>query len=210
MFHRFIGDYRGQYGEGSAVNRFWPALGNHDWVQEEDYERYFTLPGNERYYDVDLGLVHLFVLDSDPREPDGISVNSVQAQWLAERLELSTAPHNFVVSHHPPYSSGDKHGSSFPMQWGFAGLGVTTVLSGHEHSYERLAVEGVDYVVNGAGGRGLYGFVDPPLAGSAARVDREFGVTRVLVAERTVIYEFWSIDGRRLDRFVRGEVPPAM
>ena len=30
-YSAFIGNYQGQYGSGSATNRFWPSLGNHDW-----------------------------------------------------------------------------------------------------------------------------------------------------------------------------------
>ena len=80
FYAEFIGKYRGRFGPGSAKNRFWPALGNHDWVVGvEPYRDYFTLPGNERYYEVDLGLVHLYALDSDVHEPDGISPESQQA-----------------------------------------------------------------------------------------------------------------------------------
>ena len=48
------------------------------------YLDYFTLPGNERYYDVAIGPVHLFAVDSDPREPDGNTEGSVQARWLRD------------------------------------------------------------------------------------------------------------------------------
>src|SRR4051812_32001775 len=30
-YHDYIGNYGGAYGAGSAVNRFFPSLGNHDW-----------------------------------------------------------------------------------------------------------------------------------------------------------------------------------
>ena len=30
-YSQFIGNYQGQYGDGSPTNRFWPSLGNHDW-----------------------------------------------------------------------------------------------------------------------------------------------------------------------------------
>ena len=69
-------------GKGGTTNRFFPSPGNHDWVAGLGaYVEYFTLPGNERYYDVDLGLVHLYVLDSDLHEPDGTTADSVQAKW---------------------------------------------------------------------------------------------------------------------------------
>ena len=36
------------------------------------------------YYDVDLGLVHLYAVDSDSHEPDGTSASSKQAMWLKD------------------------------------------------------------------------------------------------------------------------------
>ncbi len=68
-YSQFIGNYHGAWGPGSATNRFWPSLGNHDWEAitcntqgcSGPYLDYFTLPGNERYFEVDLGLVSLFV-----------------------------------------------------------------------------------------------------------------------------------------------------
>jgi hypothetical protein len=89
----FIGNYQGQYGDGSPTNRFWPSLGNHDWralscdgdTCTGPYFDYFTLPGNERYYDVDMGLIRLFVVDSDDAEPDGISCRLGPGRLAASR-----------------------------------------------------------------------------------------------------------------------------
>jgi len=66
-YARFIGDYTGAYGPGSPANRFWPSAGNHDWGSPDlaAYRSYFTLPGNERYYDFRMGPVHFFIVDSE-------------------------------------------------------------------------------------------------------------------------------------------------
>ena len=163
FYQNYIYPYAGAYGPGATVNRFFPVLGNHDWASEsgaDPYLNYFTLPGNERYYDFVRGSVHFFVLDSDPHEPDGVNVASAQAQWLQARLAASTATWKLVLMHHPPYSSST-HGSTAWMQWPFKAWGATTVLAGHDHSYERLAVDGLPYVVNGSGGRPLYAFKTP-------------------------------------------------
>ena len=68
-FHEFIFPYTGVYGEGAQENRFFPALGNHDWntLGAQPYLDYFPLPGNERYYDFVWGPVHFFAIDSDSR-----------------------------------------------------------------------------------------------------------------------------------------------
>jgi hypothetical protein len=93
-YHEFISPYVGSYDAGAGSNRFFPSLGNHDWETGNTlpYEDYFTLPGNERYYDFVWGPVHFFVLDSDSREPDGILSTSIQAAWLQTQLANSTSP----------------------------------------------------------------------------------------------------------------------
>src|SRR5687767_5793805 len=100
---QFIGNYLGKPGQGSLTNRFWPSPGNHDWASPhglKPYTDYFTLPGNERYYDVAHGLVHLYALDSDLNEPDGATINSLQASWLEGNLAASTACFDLVYFHH--------------------------------------------------------------------------------------------------------------
>jgi hypothetical protein len=156
-FHELIGGYAGRYGCGAAENRFFPTLGNHDVFSAagQPYLDYFQLPGNERYYDFARGDVHLFALDSDDREPDGTTVSSPQAAWLKARLAASTTRWQVVYMHHPPYSSG-RHGSDVDMQWPFARWGADLVLTGHDHLYERIRVDGLNYVVNGLGGAEMY------------------------------------------------------
>src|SRR4051812_12688680 len=98
-YHDYVGDYTGKHGEGSKENRFFPSLGNHDWGIDsiDPYLNYFTLPGNERYYRVVQGSVEFFMLDSDSREPDGVSSDSIQGQWLQSALADSTATYKIVV-----------------------------------------------------------------------------------------------------------------
>ncbi len=53
------------------------------------YLNYFpNLPGNRRYYNFSIGEADFFALDSDTNEPDGVTVNSAQAQWYALLLLL--------------------------------------------------------------------------------------------------------------------------
>ena len=89
FFHEFIFPYTGNYGQGAQENRFFPSLGNHDWYSlrgAQPYLEYFSLPGNERYYEFTRGPVHFYALDSDSREPDGVGRSSQQAAWLQNRL----------------------------------------------------------------------------------------------------------------------------
>lgn len=211
-YGQFIGSYQGAYGTGSPANRFWPSLGNHDWHTitctgnscDGAYFDYFNLPNNERYYEIDLGLVHLFALDSESTEPDGRKQNSIQAEWLLNQLDTSTSCYNIVYFHHAPYSSG-RHGSNAAMQWPFARWGADAVLAGHEHLYERLDVSGTPYFVNGAGGRVLYNFDNvgnlPPEASSIVRYNQDYGAMLVTATSIDITYQFYSADGVLIDDY---------
>lgn len=212
FYSQYIGNYQGAYGSGSATNRFWPSLGNHDWRAitctgdscSGPYFDYFTLPNNERYYQVDLGLVHLFAIDSDPDEPDGRDENSVQASWLQDQLAASTSCYNIVYFHHAAYSSGP-HGSYSTMQWPYSAWGADAVLSGHDHLYERLDVGGIPYFVNGAGGASLYNFTGtgdlPPEANSIVRYNEDHGALLVTATAVEITYQFYAANGMLIDDY---------
>lgn len=204
FYHEFIFPYLGGYGEGADVNRFFPSLGNHDWhaTGAQPYLDYFTLPGNERYYDFTWGPLHFFALDSDSREPDGVGRSSVQATWLQSQLAASTAPWKIVYMHHAPYSSA-LHGSIEWMQWPYAEWGASIVLAGHDHTYERLEIDGMRYVVDGLGGGSIYHFKDP-LPGSLVRYNGDYGALRIEASETTMTFQFINRSGEVIDTF---EIP---
>lgn len=198
-YHEFIFPYLGTYGPGAATNRFFPTIGNHDLNTNggQAYFNYFTLPGNERYYDFTVGPVHFFAVNSDSREPDGVGQSSVQAQWLQQVMAGSTTPWQIVYFHHAPYSSGT-HGSVDWMCWPFAEWGADAILSGHDHTYERLTVDGIPYFVNGVGGGGIYSF-ENVLPESQLRFNDEYGAMLVTASPQRVLFQFFTIDGQLVD-----------
>ena len=198
----YIYPYSGEYTTttaGPGINRFFPTLGNHDYYADgaQPYFDYFTLPGNERYYDFVEGPIHFFALNSDFNEPDGVGVNSAQAQWLQTQLAASTAPWKIVYMHVPPYSSGH-HGSGEWMRWPFAQWGATAVISGHDHHYERLQVDGILYFVNGLGGGAIYD-LDDPLPATQTRFTGERGAMRVRAGSDSITFEFITAAGELVD-----------
>jgi predicted phosphodiesterase len=201
FFHEFIAPYKGSYGEGAQDNRFYPSLGNHDWHAKDaqPYLDYFTLPGNERYYDFTWGEVHFFVVDSDPDEPDGADSNSVQAAWLQSRLAASNSLWKIVYFHHAPYSSA-QHGPNERMQWPFAQWGADVVISGHDHTYERISKDGIWYFVNGLGGGGRYNF-NNIVDGSQVRYNEDHGAMLVEVGRETMRFRFINRQGSVIDDF---------
>ncbi len=211
-YHSYIHPYRGKYGEGAKENRFFPSLGNHDWRTPGPWPflDYFTLPGNERYYDLKWGPVHLLAVDSDSHEPDGSRLDSEQARWLEQRLTTSTSPWQVVFMHHPPHSSGD-HGSTERMRWPFAEWGADLVLAGHDHHYERIERDGITYVINGLGGYPERYDLGTPVPGSILRFNETHGAMLVEATATRLEFRFVTADGREIDRHAlsHAEATPA-
>lgn len=199
----YIYPYTGSYPRenGDERNRFFPTLGNHDVLTDggDHYVEYFTLPGNERYYDFVWGPVHFFALNSNWNEPDGIGATSTQAQWLQQELASSTSPWRVVYFHAAPYSSGH-HGSTAVMQWPFREWGASVVFAGHDHLYEHLVVGDLPYFTIGASGYpALYAFADI-LPESQFRYNQNYGALRVGATPREMQVEFITRDGSVVDR----------
>ena len=125
-YHAYIYPYTGSYGSGSPgnQNRFFPVPGNHDWDSQAEldpYLDYFNLPqndesNNEEYYDFVWGDIHFFMIDSDPRQADGIEETSAQALWVKDKMLNSTAKWKIAVLHRPPYHSSGANNYS-EMRW---------------------------------------------------------------------------------------------
>ena len=203
----FIYPYKGEYGSGATENRFFPTLGNHDWRVEtiQPHYDYFTLPGNERYYDFERGPVHFFIIDSDDHEPDGITQDLIQAAWFKETITPSTAPWKLVMMHHPPYSSSSKYDDDKDMQWPFAKWGADAVFAGHAHLYERLYYDGIPFFVNGLGGRWLtipkiHHFGDRDER-SQVRYNQDYGAQLVTADETCINFTFYSRGGEMIDSY---------
>ncbi len=206
-FAEYIHPYKGEYGPGGTKNRFFPVLGNHDWRDEslQPHYDYFTLPGNERYYDLEWESVHFFMLDSDHNEPDGRTQDSLQAAWFEEQIATSSAPWKLIFMHHPPFSSDSEHGSDPELQWHFAKMGVDAVFTGHSHVYERLEYDGISYYVNGLGGRwkslpAIHQF-GSPLDGSLLRYNIDYGAQLVTVDEDCMNTSFFNRSGELIDSY---------
>jgi tartrate-resistant acid phosphatase type 5 len=207
-YHAFMGTYTGNFGSGAIQNRFFPTLGNHDWRSLKcransctgPYLDYFSLPGNERYYDFVWGPIHFFMLDSDGKEPDGTGSDSQQARWLQAQLRTSESPWNLVFLHHSPFSSSVGHGSDPKLQWPYQEWGANAVISGHDHNYERLFVSGLTYFVNGLGGKSIYNF-GTPLPGSQVRFNQDFGAMLIQADLNKIVFRFITRNGEIIDSY---------
>jgi len=197
-YHNYIHPYKGNFGAGANINRFFPTLGNHDWSSTDKakpYLDYFSVP---RYYDFVWGPIHFFMLDSDEHEPDGNSATSKQGQWFHQQISASTSPFNLVLFHHPAYSSGE-HGSSGRMQWPFKEWGADAVLSGHDHDYERLIIDKLVYFVDGAGSGARD--IGSGIPGSVYRNNTPGGALLIQATDKLITFQYQLTTGSVLDTY---------
>jgi len=189
------------------INRFFPSPGNHDGAgpyELEPYLNYFSLPGEELYYSFTWGDVAFYSINS----LDSADLE-IQKTWLAAEINKSQKAFQVVYFHHPPFSPGS-HGDTDYMQWDFFHWGVDVVLSGHDHIYARMehsGEEGLQYIVNGTGGRSLYS-CDEDYALECVELlncfDEHYGAMRCSADSLQLIMEFYAIDDphQPLDRLV--------
>ncbi len=135
---------------------FYPAPGNHDYLTN-DLDPYLNHFGKQRYYSFDKDNIHFISLDTNTP-----LFGEEMTQWLENDLEnRKRAIWTVVFFHHPPFSSGQAHGSSFLVRQKIVPIlekhHVDLVFSGHEHNYERTKpINGIIYVVTGGGSGTLY------------------------------------------------------
>ncbi|HEX8558917.1 MAG TPA: metallophosphoesterase [Pyrinomonadaceae bacterium] len=156
---------------------FYATLGNHDESNQRFYE-HFNMKGEE-YYQFRKGPVSFYSLNSN-------YMDKKQLTWFEEKLKADSAEWKVAFFHHPPYSSGGKHGSSSGLREVveplFVKYGVNVVFAGHEHFYERVKPQkGIYYFISGAGGKLREGDVkkDSPLTEKAYDTDLSFMLLEV-------------------------------
>jgi hypothetical protein len=137
--------------------KFYASLGNHD-AREQRYYKNFNMDGKLYYTFKTKQDVRFFALDSGYMDPQ-------QVAWLDKELKDSNEAWKIPYFHHPPYSSGDRHGSDGRLREVleplFLKYNVSVVFTGHDHFYERLKPQqGIVYFVCGAGGKLRRGNID--------------------------------------------------
>lgn len=200
-YSEYISPYHGSYVAGVGQNRFFPVLGNHDWLSNnaQPYLNYFPIDestantqssNTERYYDFIQGSVHFFMLES---VPDNTDYMDEQVEWLREQISQSETAWQIVVMHHAPYSSGARHGSHPSLQYPYQEWGVDAVLAGHDHVYERFNIDGIPYFVNGLGGKSLRRFKFTPEPNSESRFSQNYGAMFINAIDTQLSFAFYSI-----------------
>jgi 3',5'-cyclic AMP phosphodiesterase CpdA len=112
-------------------------------------------------------------------------MDAKQLQWLEKALRSSTDDWKIAYFHHPLYSSAARHGSETDLRAVleplFVQYGVNVVLSGHDHTYERIKPQkGISYFVQGASGLLRVGNLRPSdLTAAGYDQDRSFLILEI-------------------------------
>jgi acid phosphatase type 7 len=198
--------YAPTWGRHKARTR--PSPGNHDYMTNEGraYYAYFgenAGPPGRGYYSYNLGAWHIISLNS------GIDADfaSDQIRWLRNDLRTNSTTCTLAYWHIPMFSSGT-HGNDPVMKEGWEALfdfGVDVVINGHDHHYERFALQdpngnaapgrGIRQFIVGTGGNGLYRF-NGIRANSEVRHNTAYGVLKLTLDPASYGWEFIPVAGQ--------------
>ena len=175
--------------------KFYATLGNHDESNQRFYQ-YFNMNGEE-YYRFKKGNVAFYSLNSN-------YMDKKQLKWLEDELAKDTSEWKICYFHHPPYSSGGKHGSETGLREVvepiFVKYGVNAVFAGHEHFYERIKPQkGIYYFISGAGGKLRSGDVKKGSPLTEKAFDKDMSFMLLEVAGNQLHFQVISRTGETVD-----------
>jgi 3',5'-cyclic AMP phosphodiesterase CpdA len=175
--------------------KFYAALGNHDEPAQRFYT-FFNMDGKE-YYRFTEKNASFYALNSN-------YLDKKQLEWLEAELAKDTAEWKIMFFHHPPYSSGGKHGSDTQVRKVveplFVKYGVNVVLTGHDHFYERVKPQkGIYYFVSGAGGKLRLGDVKDNSPLTEKFYDRDMSFMLVEIVNNQLFFQVLSRTGQTVD-----------
>ena len=196
---------------GPLKDRTYPVPGNHEY-KTKDAVPYFAFWGRRAgeagkgYYSFDLGGWHIIALNSKLEKKRYRDTISAQHAWLQQDLATTNARCILAYWHHPVFSSGQKGGSQRMknmLQTLYAN-GVSVVLKGHDHDYERFALQnaeggldpahGFRAFVVGTGGAPLHSFKTRQKNSEFFRSDT-FGVLKLELYSDRYAWEFLPVGG---------------
>jgi hypothetical protein len=202
---------------GKFKDRTRPAPGNHEYHASKG-NGYFRYWGDQAgdplkgYYSYDLGDWHIVVLNTNcsARALGGCGEGSPQEVWLREDLAEHPKACIIAYGHHPLFSSGllASHAEHPELKAFWRDLyqaHADLVLAGHEHSYERFALQdpdghrdpenGIRQIVAGTGGRSHTPFYFPHPNSEARNADT-YGVLKLTLYPTTYRWEFIPQEGK--------------
>ena len=175
--------------------KFYASLGNHDFSSQRNYAL-FNMKGDE-YYRIEKGGVAFYSLNSN-------YMDKRQIDWMQSEFAKDKSKWKIAFFHHPPYSSGGRHGSSKDLREIvepiFVKHGVDVVFVGHEHFYERIKPQkGIHYFITGAGGKIRKGDIKDRSPLTERAFDTDLSFMLVEIAGDEMHYQVISRAGKTVD-----------
>jgi hypothetical protein len=211
------------YGQswGAFKKRTRPSPGNHDYgiyppVLRHNAAPYFNYFGTNAgtaglgYYSYDLGGWHIVSLNSMASQR-GAPTMAAQVAWLKDDLGHNEKRCILAYWHHPLFSSGSEHGDQAndpgrfmtPLWDVLLQHKADVILNGHDHHYERFALQdaahkatpdGIRELIVGTGGgedRGL-GTIK---ANSQLQLAHRYGVLLMTLHPNSYEWHFINVNG---------------
>jgi 3',5'-cyclic AMP phosphodiesterase CpdA len=148
---------------------YYATIGNHDRYFDEsegciEGDELFKACFNESYYTFEKEGVHFFILNSVQydKERDGFLIGEKQMEWLKKELSAISSSAPIVVSTHVPvysiyypvvdgtYVFRDVIANYKELLKTFEKHNLQLVLQGHQHVYEEIFSQDVQYITAGA------------------------------------------------------------
>ncbi|CAN5434340.1 hypothetical protein BH10ACT5_BH10ACT5_10550 [soil metagenome] len=205
-FEQSVGDYYSEFVAGPDGPAFFPVPGNHDYENEGageaaylDYFAYLgALSDNPLWYEVSTGNVNLFMLDSEVTSEQLAEQRDWLQAALSEAQSAGAGNWNIVMFHRPPFTSGP-HEPNVEMRpeagWEYGAWGADLVVTGHQHVYEELEVDGLPYLVAGVGASGLARPCPTELADGSSGCVEGYGAILVTANDQTLTLDYRKPDG---------------
>ncbi len=195
------------------------VLGNHDTgaatgsrLLEYYFDAFRNFGHSTTYFTLTYAGADFFILDSEEFGFEG-RITGEQYEWLEEALSSSQSPMKIVSAHRPLYSISHI-GSALDvniterdrLQNLFEAENVTFFTSGHDHSYNRIVVNGVTHIITGGAGAPLY---NTPWGGAYNHlISSNFSFSEIdysVIKPSEVVTEHHKIPSERpIEIFLRG------
>lgn len=149
--------------------KYYPTIGNHDRYFDEangytEGDEIFKASFKDSYYTFEQKGVRFFILNSVQRKAseNGLFVGEEQLNWLESELSKVSPSTPIVVSTHVPvysiyypvvenkYVFVDVIANYKEVLKAFEGHNLKLVLQGHQHLYEEIFSQNIQYITGGA------------------------------------------------------------
>ena len=200
---KFMQSYDASWGRLFSLTK--PVPGNHEYQTQgaAGYYNYFgSLAGDptKGYYSYDIGAWHIIALNSECANIGGCGASSPEGTWLLNDLNTHSNACTLAYWHRPRFSSGF-HGSddTYATFWyDLYNAHADVVLNGHDHDYERFALQddaqnpdpnGVREFIVGTGGQEHEPFISQAPNSQVFNADT-FGILKLTLHATSYDWQF--------------------